>query len=199
MEFLLNPNIAYVLIVATVLLGFVALVVPGTGLPEVATAFGALLSAYEVYNLGINAWAILVVVLSILPFLVAIRAKTWRAPWLAATILLMIGGSIFLFTDIKGWPAVNPVLAGIVSLLIWGFIWFGAERTIIAMHLPPANNPDTLIGKTGEARTAVQAAGSVQVGAELWSARSEKPIEAGSPVRVLRRDGFVLIVQQESK
>jgi len=36
----------------------------------------------------------------------------------------------------------------------------------------------------------------VQVAGELWSARSEKPIAAGSPIRVVRRDGFVLIVEK---
>jgi membrane-bound ClpP family serine protease len=36
------------------------------------------------------------------------------------------------------------------------------------------------------------------VAGELWSAKSDKAIAAGSPVRVVRRDGFVLIVEKNS-
>jgi membrane-bound ClpP family serine protease len=54
-----------------------------------------------------------------------------------------------------------------------------------------------LIGKIGEARTKVEEEGSVQVDGELWSARSEKTIPAGSSIRVLRREGFVLIVEKK--
>jgi membrane-bound ClpP family serine protease len=39
--------------------------------------------------------------------------------------------------------------------------------------------------------------GSVQVAGELWSARSEDPIPAGAQVRVLRREGFVLVVEKD--
>jgi membrane protein implicated in regulation of membrane protease activity len=38
--------------------------------------------------------------------------------------------------------------------------------------------------------------GSVQVGGELWSARSEKTIKAGSSIRVVRRDGFTMFVEK---
>jgi membrane-bound ClpP family serine protease len=62
----------------------------------------------------------------------------------------------------------------------------------------PSHNLDRLVGKIGEARTKVEDEGSVQVEGELWSARSEKAIPAGSSIRVLRRDGFVLIVEKNS-
>jgi membrane-bound ClpP family serine protease len=51
-----------------------------------------------------------------------------------------------------------------------------------------------LIGQTGEAKTRVREEGSVQVAGELWSARSDKPVPAGSRVRVVSREGFVLVV-----
>jgi membrane-bound serine protease (ClpP class) len=199
MEFLLDPNIAYVLIVVSVLLGLIAIIVPGTGIPEVALAFCLILAGYKVYKDGINLWAVVVLALTIVPFLFAIRTKTWRIPLLALAILLMIGGSVFLFTDEKGFPAVNPLLALIVSIGSSGVIWFGADRAAAAMQREPAHNPDALIGQTGEARTDIHTEGSVQAGGELWSARSEKPIKAGSAVHIVRREGFVLVVEKESK
>lgn len=204
MEFLLDPNVAYALIVATALLALVAIIIPGTGLPEIGLLFCLTLAGYEVYQLGvqgevINAWALAVLILSVIPFVLSIRATKWRWPLLVATILLMVAGSIFLFTKEGGWPTVNPVLAGFISLLNAGLVWFGVNRTVIAMHKQPIHDPDKLIGQTGETRTEVHEEGSVQVAGELWSARSEKPIKTGSAVRVLKRDGFVLVVEKATE
>jgi membrane-bound ClpP family serine protease len=55
----------------------------------------------------------------------------------------------------------------------------------------------SLIGERGETKTPVQAEGSVQVVGELWSARSEKPIPAGSLVHVVGREGFVLVIEKD--
>jgi membrane-bound serine protease (ClpP class) len=137
--------------------------------------------------------------LSVIPFVFALRVKALRLPLLAFSILLLIGGSVFLFVDEKGWPAVNPLLAGMISILCSGLIWFLAERAMAAQRRQPSNDLGILIGKIGEARTEVSAEGSVQVSGELWSARSEKPIASGSPVRVVQLDGFVLIVEKVPK
>jgi len=56
-----------------------------------------------------------------------------------------------------------------------------------------------LVGQVGEARTKIHDQGSVQVGGELWSARSEKEIPEGSSIRVIRRDGFVVVVEKAGK
>jgi len=200
MNFLLDPNIAYVLVVGCVLLALVAIVVPGTGMPEVTLAFCLVLTGYVVAMLGINLWALAVLALSIVPFLLSLRAGRGRLALVVLSILLLIGGSLFLFVDARGLPAVNPLLAVLVSLASALSIWFGAERAMVAMRKAPVIDPDALVGRSGEARTAIRGQeGTVQAGGELWSARSEKLIEAGSAVRVLRREGFVLIVEKESK
>jgi membrane-bound serine protease (ClpP class) len=141
-------------------------------------------------------------VLAVVPFLFALRTKAWRTPLLLATILLAAGGSVFLFRGEAGaWlgMGVNPFLAGVVSLFSSGILWVMAEKSLAVMHTSPAHNPDALLGQVGEARTEIKDDGSVQIGGELWSARSEKPIASGSPVRVIRRDGFILIVEKMSK
>jgi len=56
-----------------------------------------------------------------------------------------------------------------------------------------------LIGQTGQAKTEIREGGSAQVAGELWSARSEKAIPASSRVRVLRREGFTLIVERDDQ
>ena len=65
------------------------------------------------------------------------------------------------------------------------------------MHTRPTHDLDGLVGQIGESRTAVHEDGSVQVAGELWSARSAEQIAAGSHVRVVRREGFILVVEKD--
>jgi membrane-bound serine protease (ClpP class) len=53
----------------------------------------------------------------------------------------------------------------------------------------------SLIGQEGEARTEIGSEGSVYVNGELWSARSNQLLSAGTRVRVLERQGLVLTVE----
>ncbi|MCX6067309.1 MAG: hypothetical protein NT121_16395 [Chloroflexi bacterium] len=199
MEFLLSPDIAYVLIVGVAMLMLASIVVPGTGFAEIGLVVCLGLAGYAVYHIGINIWALIVAALSIVPFLFAVRMKNLRLALLGLSMVLLIGGSIFLFVDEKGWPTVNPLLAVIVSIISAGFIWIAVDRVLAIQGSRPSNDLQALIGKVGEARTEIKTDGSVQVGGELWSARSEKPISAGSPVRVIDREGFVIVVEKISK
>jgi membrane-bound serine protease (ClpP class) len=199
MQFPIDPNVAYIFIVASAILALITIIAPGTGLPETGMLICLGISWYELSHLEPNQWALILVALSLIPFFAALRTGRMRPLLLAISILLIIGGSVFLFVDQKGWPAVNPFLAGVVSILSGGFIWFAVERTARIQNEKPINDPDVLIGKIGEARTQIFTSGSVQAGAELWSARSETPIPAGSAVRILKREGFFLIVEKVSR
>ena len=66
-ELLLNPNVAYLLLVSGVVLGILAIVQPGTGMLEVLTAFCLLLAAYAIYNLSFHWWALAILVVSVIP------------------------------------------------------------------------------------------------------------------------------------
>jgi len=138
-------------------------------------------------------WALIILILSLIPFVYAIR-KPKREWALALSILGVIAGSLYLFPSEGFLPAVNPILAALVSLLVAGFLWWTIRKVVTAHHARPLQDLQSLIGQIGEAKTRVQEEGSVQMAGELWSARSDKPIPAGSRVRVVSREGFVLII-----
>lgn len=195
MEFLLEPNVAYLILVAGVMLGFMAIVSPGTGLFEVGAFFCLLLAGYAVYNLSFTWWALLLLVLSLVPFIYAIQ-RPKRELYLGLSILLLVVGSVFLFPRSEGVATVNPIVAITASVLMAGFLWIAVRKSIEASTIRPSHDLETLVGKVGEARTRVFDDGSVQVGGELWSARSDTSIPAGSSIRVVRRDGFVVVVEK---
>lgn len=193
MEILYNPNIAYVLLVVGFVLALLAIVAPGTGLLEVGAFFLLALAGFATYQIGFNLWALIILILSLIPFVYAIR-KPKREWALALSIVGVIAGSLYLFPSEGFLPAVNPILAALVSLLVAGFLWWTIRKVVAAHHARPLQDLKNLIGQIGEAKTRVQEEGSVQMAGELWSARSDKPIPAGSRVRVVSREGFVLIV-----
>lgn len=195
MDFLLNPNIAYLFLLGGVLLAMLALATPGTGFFEVGALFSMALAGYAIYNLTFNWWAFILIILSIVPFIYSIQ-KPKRELYLGGSILLLVIGSIFFFTTETGGPAVNLFVALSASVLVSGFLWIAVGKSIQAAYARPSHDLDALVGQIGEAKTKVHDDGSVQVSGELWSARSEKSIKSGSSIRVVRRDGFTLFVEK---
>jgi len=196
MDFLLEPNIAYLILLSGVLLGLMALVTPGTGLFEVGAFFCLALAGYAVYNLSFNWWALVILVLSIAPFIYAIQ-KPKRELYLGISIFLLVVGSVFMFAK-DGWePAVNPFVALITSGLLSAFLWIVVRKTVQAAEAPPIHNLETLVGAIGEAKSKIHEEGSVYIAGEMWSARSDAPIPAGSTIRVVRREGFILVVEKD--
>jgi membrane-bound serine protease (ClpP class) len=195
MDFLLEPNIAYLILLGGILLSLMAIVTPGTGLFEVGAFFCLALAGYAVYNLSFNWWAIVLLVLSVVPFIYSIQ-KPKRELYLGLSIALLVLGSVFLFA-VDGWkPAVNPFVALVTSGLISTFLWIVVRKTVQVASARPTHDLELLMGLTGEARSNIYEEGSVYVAGEMWSARSNEHIPAGSSIRVVRREGFILVVEK---
>jgi membrane-bound serine protease (ClpP class) len=195
MNFLLDPNIAYLILLGGVLLAMMSLASQGTGLFEIGAFFCIALAGYAIYNLSFNWWALLLLSLSIVPFVYAVQ-KPRRELFLALSILLLIVGSVFMFPRTADQAIVNPIVAIVASGLVAGLLWIAVRKSVEASSASPTHDLTGLVGQIGEARTKISDEGSVLVAGELWSARSEKPIPAGSSIRVLRREGFILIVEK---
>jgi membrane-bound serine protease (ClpP class) len=198
MDFLLNPSIGYLMLVTAVLFTLVAIITPGTGIAEIIALFTLVLAGYSVYHLSFNWWALALLILSTIPFLYSVRGPR-RGLWLAVSILGLTLGSVFFFPAAEGLIAVNIPLAIITTLAYSAFLWFSARKVVEISSVRPVHELSGLIGQKGEAKTSIGELGSVQVGGELWSARSQAPMPAGSMVRVVGREGFVLIVERETK
>ena len=195
-EIMLNPNVAYLFLVAGFSLALLAVIDPGTGIIEIAALFTLVLAGWGVYSLPINYWALAVLLLSVILFIWAVL-KSGKYSHLGISIFALVLGSAYMFKGDFWWqPAVNPVLAIIVSVLVGGFFWIVARKSMEARAAVPAHDLGSLIGAIGETRSEVYHEGSVQVNKELWSARSSKPIKSGAIIRVKSREGFILEVEE---
>lgn len=196
MELLLDPNVAYFVLMAAIMFVLIALVTPGTGVPEILALFTLAAAGYAVFQLSLNWWALALLIASLVPFYFSVRGPR-RELWLALAIAGLTLGSVFFFPARTGLISVSPILALITSALFAVLLWVAVRKVVQISLSRPAQALEALIGERGEARTDVKDEGAVQVASELWSARSEKLIRSGRPVRVVGRDGFVLIVNEE--
>jgi membrane-bound serine protease (ClpP class) len=195
LEFLLDPNVAYLTLVLAFLITLMAILTPGTAVFEIIALLMLIVSGWQIYNIPFNLWALIAIFSGAILFFIAVRWSK-KLIFLALSILLLIIGSVFLFQGEPWWrPAVNPFLAIIVSAAVGSFLWIVAVKVMEADSTTPTHDLGQLIGMVGEAKSNIHQEGSVQVDGELWTAQSEEMILIGSRVRVIDRNGFMLVVE----
>jgi len=193
MNFLLDPNVAYLILVIGVILGMLALFTPGTGLLEVGALFAIFLAGYAMVHLPIRLWALVLLAVGIVPFIFALRKfKQWY--WLVPAIVSAVVGSVFLFKSDTSLTAINPFFATFVSVISIVLMWVIGIKSLEALRLRPSQDLSRLMDVIGEARTDILNEGTVYIGGEDWTARSDTAIPAGSQVKVVGREGLVLKV-----
>jgi len=195
-DILLNPDLVYLFIIGGFSLAFMAILAPGTGILEISALLVLVLAGWGVFNLPINYWALVLLVIGVFPPVLALR-RTKKKYFLAISVISLVIGSAFLLKGEKWYSlAVSPGLAIVVSVLIGGLFWVITNKSLEADAAPPSHDLSTLIGAVGEAKSEIHHEGSVQVNKELWTARSDEPIKSGTQVRVVDREGFILVVEK---
>ncbi|MCH6545590.1 MAG: NfeD family protein [Deltaproteobacteria bacterium] len=119
----------------------------------------------------------------------------------------------YLLFQVPGWILAAVILLGLrywIGLPLW--IAIGAFSLWVIKDLgfypllrkayesSPKTGADQRVGLRGVAREQLDPCGYVHVRGELWRAETEssdRPISAGSPVRVVRANGMTLIVTSE--
>jgi len=199
MEFLINQNLAYILIVTAVMLTITTFLFPRSILPKIGMVLCLVAAGFELSKLQANAWALLMLALSPFPYFVATGQSSQRRQLLIITVAMLFFGSAFLFVDENGSPAINMGLLFFVSVFCALFILVATEGKLNARDSNRGINPDSYIGLIGKAITNIDDVGLVQIEGETCSARSDQPILAGSPVRILKYEGRVLVVKKVEK
>ena len=199
----LDPNIVYLLLAASLFITVLAIFNPGTGLLEILAFFLLIAAGVGIYSLIdrnlVNWWALLFILVGLVLLFLAMQRPKQPAILLASIILIVIGSAYMVKGETWYQPGVNPYLAIMVSVLSAVFFWFAGNKVLEARSVRPTHDLEALDGAVGDAKSEVYAEGSVQVLGELWSAYSDEPIPGGAQVRVVKRDGFTLKVEEVRK
>lgn len=200
LQWLADPNVAYLLLVFG-LLGLVAeAVTPGFGFAGVTGVIALLASFYRLLNLPTNWIGVALIVAGVVMLVVDLKMTGWA---LSIGGVLAFGlGSLLIFTPF--WIVPGPTAAQLNPWLILGttsgvavFFLLGLSAAVRAHLRPVAMGQQTIVGQVGTVRQALRPTGIVHVQGEEWSAVSAGggEIPVGAAVEVVRVEGLTLVVQ----
>ena len=190
----LFPNLVYLLLMAGLWFAALAVVSPGTGVLELVTLVSLAAVGLATIILPLNVWAVALLIAGLVLFVISLQ-RSRPEIWLSISALVLSLGSVFMFEVEDGLMAVHPLLAVVVSILTLGYFWFAIRKAIVAQQADPSIDPARVINQIAEVRTKLDPIGSVYVLGELWTARAEMPLKPGTAVKVVGREGLLLVVE----
>lgn len=195
MDFLIDPNVSFVLLVLGFLISILSLLAPGTGILEITALLMIALAGYGIVNLPLNLWAFLIMLLGVAPFIVGyLKNLRWQNSIALSTVAFVLGAA-FLYRGDNWLPSVNIFLILFLAPIIVGVTWFISKKSLEAIRSRPTMNVDNLIGTTGITKSDIRGQGTIYANGEEWTASSTIFIPTGKQVRIISRSGFVLEVE----
>jgi membrane-bound serine protease (ClpP class) len=197
---MVNPNIAYLLLI----IGFVALIAefynPGTLLPALTGIICLILALVGLGNLPVNWGGVVLILVALVLFVLDIKVAGFALSVGGAIAFVL--GSLLLFTPLTPGPPSIPSLAvsrwliALMTALISSFFIFALAAGIRAQRARVQVGSEVLVGQTGVAITDLVPMGQVHVGGEVWSATaSGDHIEKGEGIAVMEVEGLRLKVR----
>ncbi len=225
-NFLLNPVIHSLLIMLIIGGIYFELQTPGIGFPLAAAAVGAVLYFAPLYLEGLaENWEILVFILGLILLAVEIFALPGFGVAGIAGIIMMVSGLTMAMVDNLVFDggdiplAINTVMKALMIVIlsvlfaVVASIYFG-RKLITSKAFPGIALTETqqkedgftsadlsenqLVGLEGTAYTVLRPSGKVEIGKEIYDAKSENGfIEKGSKVIVVRFETGQLYVEEK--
>jgi membrane-bound serine protease (ClpP class) len=196
--FITNPNVTYLLLIVGLLMLLVAVTTPGTGVAEVIALVSLAMAAIGLIQLSVNFAGVMLIVVAFVLFLVDATATAHGALTLGGAVALLFG-SLLLFPVREGAPGLSGWLIGGVTLSTAGL---SALVVSALMRVRQQKGVDLaaqdVVGQHGVIKTDVKlnAAGTAQIGGQLWTVAADEPIDVGSEIEVIEREGLTLRVKR---
>src|SRR5215207_7353220 len=198
---LTDPNIAFLLIAIGVQAVLIEISSPGGW---VAGFIGVVCLTLAVYGMGVlpvNWFGLIFLLTAFVLFILDIKAPTHGALTTAGVASFIIGALVlFNSPGVPQFQRVSVPLVVSTGFVIGMFFMIMLVYALRALKVPVSAGIESLIGKTGTARTVVEGGGGqVQLGSELWSAESvdpSEPIGKGDQVEVVQVKGLRLKVRK---
>jgi membrane-bound serine protease (ClpP class) len=190
---LVNPNIALLLLVGGALLIYVEFNTPGTIVPGALGTLMVLLGIFALDLLPIRFTAVLLLLAAFA--LMLLEAKFGGHGVLAVTgIVCLMFGMLTLIAAPIPEMRVNPWVAAGVALGFGGITAFLVRIAIRARRQKAKLGADALIGSEASAMEELAPEGHVLVEGEIWRAVASEPVGAGTKLRVVGHEQYVLRV-----
>jgi membrane-bound serine protease (ClpP class) len=211
LEIIVNPNVAYLLILIGVMGLALELFSPGLIAPGAIGVISLLLGLYGTAQLPVTATGVLLLVLGVGMIIAEAHLPTHGILGASGVAALIAAGLVLYDTNTSAYEVSAPVVI-LTGLLIGGFLAFAVERAIRARSLPARTGWEEMVGAVGEVREPLDPIGQIFVEGALWRAELAPPatgsersavepasdgrlVERGSRVRVESVEGLTLRVR----
>ena len=194
LSYLMDPNIAFILLAIGALALYAEFNHPGAVVPGTVGIVFILIAAFAL-NLLPTRFAALVLILGAFA-LFAAEAKfaSHGVLTIGGITLLTLGGLLLVDSPIPE-MRVHLLTALAVSIPLGLITAFLMSIALKARRNKKVSGAQGLVGETGIAETALAPRGKIFVHGELWDAISSSDLAAGQPVVVRRVDGLLLQVE----
>jgi membrane-bound serine protease (ClpP class) len=195
LQFLLRPEIMFILVLVAIYGIIGELSNPGAILPGVAGAIAAILVLCEMMVLPINIAGVALLLLAMVLFIIDVYAPT-HGVLTGGGILAFFLGALMLFD--RSNPAYRLPMSYIVggTVLTACFFLFVVGAGLRAQRLPVRAGSEAMLGMVAPAAARIDAkGGKIFVEGEWWNAVSETPVEPGQPAEIVAIDGLTLKVK----
>jgi len=163
-----DPNIAYVLLIISILGISVEVFTPGFFVGGTTSIIAGLLAFLALSTLSINPFGLILLIISLAFFIGEAFLKT---KWLLATLGMasLILGSVFLFYG-GSESRASPYLIAVLSAIVSAVLVYLVNRATTAQKRRIAIGSETVVGDFAIARTELNPNGMVLYQGELWQA-----------------------------
>jgi membrane-bound serine protease (ClpP class) len=196
LNFLADPNVAYLLMMAGILGLYVEFTNPGTIFPGVVGGICLLLAFAAFQVLPINYSGLLLVLLGIGLLIAEVFLPTFGILGIGGVVAFILG-SLFLFDVPDSDLLVDRSIIASVGAGVALIMLFVGALAVRTFGQRPVSGLDALVGTTGEVRVRIAPRGKVWIHGEYWNAESEEALEVGDKVQVVSVKDLVLRVRKD--
>lgn len=196
MEFLQDPNVVYLLLMAGLWVSATGTYIPGTGIAEIGGAALIIGTLVLLAQLATNWIAVIALVIGAsLFFLLPLLKPEWER-YAIGGLALQAGASFFLFAG----ASVSPLWIAVGLLVAFAYHRTILRSVLMQQRTLSSTQKDAfLVGARGRVVAEIEDRGTVQVQGELWTARSRSRLESGAEIVVTQQDGLELHVEKAKR
>lgn len=194
---LMDPNMAFIILVIGVLALYVEFNHPGAVLPGVVGMICILLAIFALNILPTRYAALALIVAAFALFALEAKFQSHGVLGAGGVVTMVLGGLLLVDGPIPE-MRVHLLTALAVSLPFGVITVFLMTLALKAYKQKAVTGEEGLVGEVGVARTPLHPEGKVFVHGELWDAVSSSSVAAGDRVQVHSVDGLRLSVEPVS-
>jgi membrane-bound serine protease (ClpP class) len=193
LSFIMDPNIAFILLAIGALALYAEFNHPGAVVPGTVGIVFILLAAFALNLLPVRYAALLMIVGAFVLFALEAKFATHGVLAIGGITMLTLGALLLVDAPIPE-MRVRLVTALAVSVPVGLITVFLMSIALKARRNKVVTGIQGLVGEVGVAQTALNPSGKVFVHGELWDAVSSSPVPAGQSIVVRSVDGLQLRV-----